>query len=93
VLDLYDEGDMLVAIVAVPGVAREDLKVEVTARTLTIRARGPARRVAHPRQITLPAEVNIGRVEAELADGVLTVRMPKAGPRGSRRVPVKAIAA
>ena len=37
----------------------------------------------------LPADANPGQTEAELADGILTVRLPKSPQAQSRRIEIK----
>lgn len=44
------------------------------------------------RSLWLPCPVEEERVEAQLADGVLTVRLPKIAPASRRRVPVQGAA-
>lgn len=96
-------GDDAVAVtVEVPGVAKDDLGIEVTADTLTISGnRKPvategtwlsrerdARRFA--RTITLPWRVDPDKVEARLANGVLTVAVRRAESDKPRKIAVAA---
>jgi HSP20 family protein len=41
------------------------------------------------RSVTLPAEVNADKVDAQYRNGVLTVKLPKTTPTSSRRIAVK----
>jgi HSP20 family protein len=100
-VDIYElsEGFMLIA--ELPGMAREDVKVEMEGRELVISGRRlqPAgvaagtpyhseRRYGEfERRFSLPVEVPSEGLSARLADGLLTVTLPK--PEGeSRRVRV-----
>jgi HSP20 family protein len=83
-----------------PGVKREDVRVEVDATELRIsgevRARereGVVRRQArmsgrYEYRSALPPEVDADRIEASLDDGVLTVRVPKTERSERRRVEI-----
>ncbi len=66
----------------VPGLSREELRLEVEDGKLTLEAGG------YERVFVLPDEVEAGRIGAALADGVLTVTLPKAGPEEPRRIAV-----
>jgi HSP20 family protein len=49
-----------------------------------------SRRGSFARAVRLPVEVVADKVEAEIKDGVLTVKAPKARPAPSKRIEVKA---
>lgn len=102
-LNIWDEGERLLAEAEVPGVRHEDLEIYALGNELTIKGRRPAiseeGRVVHrqeravgefTRTVTLPVEVNSAQMEAELHDGVLLVRMPKAEKAVPKRIEVKA---
>lgn len=89
-LQLVDAGDAFVLTVEVPGVKREDLKLEVTedtlsvsgARTLTVPEGAKALRRerqdwSFSKTFRLPAPLQVDAVSADLSDGMLTVRAPK----------------
>jgi HSP20 family protein len=100
-LDLEETDDAYIAELDLPGVKKDDLTVEVLGNE--IRVHGEARE--HERtgvlcrqtrhvgvidhRFTLPGEVDPARVEAELADGVLTIRAPKTEAAKPQRVEVK----
>jgi HSP20 family protein len=84
----------------VPGVKADDLQVTVDNHVLTIKG---ARRFegkeneqvilgraygTFSRSYTLPDAVDDARLEADLADGVLTVRIPKHPKAQPRRIPI-----
>lgn len=86
-----------------PGVTRETLDVEVEAQTLTIQGRIDLRstegmdpihaevRVSRfHRVFTLSNELDTSKLQAELKQGVLTLRIPKAEHAKPRRIVVEA---
>jgi len=99
-VDVSETDDAYVVEAELPGVAREDIDVDLTGRELTITGerkeverrgwfRHRSRRVGKFHYaVTLPHEVDADRIEATLADGVLTVRAPKATTARSRRITV-----
>ncbi|SDK61285.1 HSP20 family protein [Glycomyces sambucus] len=90
--DVYTEGEDLVVRAAVPGVSAEDVTVELEGRRLSITAEREAREAADgdrylvrglssgsfSREFTLPAGTTAEQVSAEVADGILTVRVAAA---------------
>lgn len=100
-MDLYRNGDVFVATLDLPGVDPASIDVDIEERTLTIRAErreGQAQdvqwltreRVNGPfaRQITLGYGVALDRIEAEYADGVLTLTIPVAEEAKPRKIQV-----
>ncbi|HWQ04342.1 MAG TPA: Hsp20/alpha crystallin family protein [Longilinea sp.] len=90
-VDVRLEEDEYVLNALVPGLKAEDLNVQVINDTITIQGEFkkiedekstymlneiPAGRFY--RELTLPAALDTGKVEAHLADGVLTLHIPKA---------------
>jgi HSP20 family protein len=96
--ELEETDDAFVARLDLPGVARDDVSVEVTERRLSVRGRRVEKErkgvLRHSTRTTgtfayavrLPAPVAEHDVTATLADGVLTVRMPKASQAETTRV-------
>lgn len=90
-MDVYETDDGLVIKAELPGVRKEDLKVNVDNNVLTIRAEkkqdGPedvgcyycSERIfgTFQRSFTLPTTVDTAKVKASYRDGVLTVEIPK----------------
>lgn len=102
-LNVWEEGDAFYIEAEVPGLAQEQLHVEVTHRNqVTISGERPAgerenrwhRRErgfgSFRRMIRIPAPVDADKVEAKLEDGVLTLTLPKAEEARPRRITVKA---
>jgi len=98
--DVRETEDAFLVEVEVPGVKRDDIDVQVAGSELTISGefkerertgwlRSRTRRIGrfHYRT-TLPADVDSGAITAELADGVLTVRVPKSEAVRPKRIPI-----
>lgn len=90
-VDVRSEGDDYTITALLPGIQADDLNVQVINDTITLQGEFkhvedeksdlllreiPAGRFF--REITLPAALDTGKVEAQLKDGVLTLRVPKA---------------
>jgi HSP20 family protein len=101
-VDIEETEDAWIVEAEVPGVARDDVNVEVRDAELVISGeikererkgvlRRRTRRVGRfEYRVTLPAQVDPERVEAQLADGVLTVTVPKSEQARPRRIEVEA---
>lgn len=103
-IDLWSTAEGLELRALVPGVVAEDLAIEVVGDTLTLKAerRGEAategdtwrrreRRAGRfERVVQLPHEVDVERVGAKLANGVLSITLPRAPQVGPRRIAVQA---
>jgi HSP20 family protein len=100
-LDLYQNGDNLVAVLELPGMRKEGIEVSLHDGTLTIsgerkslssngdKAERTERYVgSFRRSITLPALVDASKVTATYRDGILTVTMPKADEAKPKRIEV-----
>jgi HSP20 family protein len=101
-VDVIETEDEYLVLADLPGVDKRDLEVSVKGSLLTIKgekraeAESAKRRVfrketwmgAFGRTIDLPAQVDAGRVAAELKDGVLSVRMAKREEAKTRLISV-----
>jgi HSP20 family protein len=89
--NLYDNGDIFQVIAEVPGLSKDDLHIKIQGNYLelsgTRKSDAPKGYRAHrverntmsfTRSFTLPADVNVDKIEAVLKDGLLTLSMPKA---------------
>jgi len=98
--DLCETADAFVLSAELPGVPREQIRVEVQDGRLTLQGRRDARVSCEQyhqverghgefvRSFALPAGVDVGRISADLHDGVLTITVPKAAEQAPRRVSV-----
>jgi HSP20 family protein len=100
-VDIEEQDDAYVIEAELPGVKREDVNIEVLGNELSITGeikererqgvlRRRTRRVGRfEYRVRLPEQVDSENVEANLAEGVLTVRIPKAERAQRRRIEVK----
>ena len=72
----------------VPGVPRDQLRVQVTGNVLEVETDKEARRQIRA-AYELPSAVDLGKTEARLQDGVLTVKLAKAESAVARRIEVR----
>lgn len=101
-VDLLDTGREFLVKAEIPGVAKEDLDINVTAEGIELRAEAKGEKEendrdyscrervysAFHRAFSFPEEVLPDQAEATLKDGVLEVRVPKNEPTPKRK-PVK----
>jgi HSP20 family protein len=99
-VDLYETSDRFVLSIELPGLKRDQIKIELQHEVLTVRG---DRAVQHEegaqfhrverghgpftRSFSLPQAVDAEQVQAEFRDGVLTVVIPKLAPP-TRRITV-----
>jgi HSP20 family protein len=102
-VNVFRDRDGYTVRLEVPGVAPEDLHIEAQSRTLTISGE---RKVAPPeggayhrrergmgrfsRSLQLPADLDLGKIEATYKHGLLTIRVPKTEEAKPRQIIVKA---
>ncbi len=102
-LDVIEEDDAFVVNADLPGVSEKDVDVSVASNVLTIKGekknelenkedqvfRRESWHGSFQRTLSLPATVDVDKVEAKLRDGVLTVRVPKREEAQPRQISVK----
>jgi len=102
-VDVFENEASITLLADLPGVQREQLHIRVDGDTLvleaTAQAAGPenmelvygeAQCPAYRRQFTLSRELDTGRIEAQLRDGVLRLSIPKSEAARPRRIEVRA---
>jgi HSP20 family protein len=103
-VDLYETATDYVLTAEIPGLAREQIEIHAEDSRIVIRgarAAGPDRDIPceqyhrverghgrFSRAFSLPEPIEVNGVTADLKDGVLTVIIPKATDRGTRRIDV-----
>lgn len=99
--DVEETDDAYVAEIELPGVKKDDIAVEVAGRRVTVsgeRREAERKGILRSRtrsvgrfhyEVTLPGELDAEHVEASLADGVLTLRVPKATAERPHRIEVR----
>ena len=101
-VNLWEDESAFHAEAEVPGLRMEDLEVQVIGNELVITGTRKAEErsnVTYHREergagrfgrvIRLPAEVDAGKVQAMLRDGILTITLPKAETARPRKIDVK----
>lgn len=103
-VDIFEDETGFVLIADMPGVAKEQLVVRVTGDNLLIEGAasvpavagnmelvyGEVQALQYRRSFTLSRELDPGKIEAKLANGVLTLRIPKAEEARPRRIEISA---
>jgi HSP20 family protein len=99
-MDLSETAQAYILVTELPGVAREQVRIDIRDSKLTVQGRRDARVSCEQyhqverghgefcRSVVLPQAVDTAGVVAELRDGVLTVTVPKIPDTGPRRVDV-----
>jgi HSP20 family protein len=87
-LNIRDEGEAFVVEAFVPGLKAEDIRIQVLEDVLQIEGEFIAEDSEHllrelpagpfRREVRLPSALEADKVEAKIADGVLSLRLPKA---------------
>lgn len=99
-MDLCETAGAYVLTAELPGVTREQVRIDIRDGKLTLQGRREARVSCEQyhqverghgefcRSVTLPLAVDTAGIAAEMRDGVLTITVPKAHDAGPRRVEV-----
>jgi len=103
-IDVTEDANQFSVVCDVPGLKREDVEITLAQGVLTIRGekkapkRGAGARSYREeiwegrfqRTVSLPAEVDIAKVTADLKDGVLTVALPKREEAKPKQITIQA---
>jgi HSP20 family protein len=102
-LDVADTGTAFTMKLEMPGVAKEDVKISVEGRQVSVQAHSEGveevkqgERLVHreraaaryARSITLPVDLAPGEAAATLENGVLTLTLPKRGASGATQITI-----
>ena len=102
VVDIYDNDDNIVIKAELPGVAKQDIVVDVKGRFLTLKGERSSENEVkedkyHRREraygkferiFTLPAEVDSDKIKADYKDGVLKIDIPKPEKQKPKQITV-----
>lgn len=102
-LDVYQTPDAVVVKATLPGVKPEDVCIDITGETLTIRGEAKTeeevkkenylyqerRYGAFSRTVVLPSGLKPDKAEATMEDGILTLTIPKAEEMKPKAIKVK----
>lgn len=102
-IDLYETDNDLVLEMAVPGVRTDDLDISIEGRQLSVRGHLPESeesgrrywlqsipRGEFSRNVRLPASVDTDGIEARVANGMLTLTMPKVAAAKVKKIAISA---
>jgi HSP20 family protein len=102
-VDVFEDGGGITLLADMPGVPKDGLDVKIEADTLSIEGQvasatpdgleavyAEVRVPRYRRTFTLSRELDTSKVEANLKDGVLTLRIPKQAHAQPRRIEVRA---
>ena len=92
-VDIHEEGNDVVVKAEIPGMKKENIHVDINDKTVTIRGEGKKEEKVERKKysrlersygsivrvVDLPEEVQTDKARASFKDGVLEVRVPKAG--------------
>jgi HSP20 family protein len=100
-VDLFETAEGFVLSAELPGLTRDQIDIQAEESRIVIRGERPAGQVPceqyhrverghgrFSRAFLLPEPIDVNGVTADLTDGLLTLVIPKAGGRGSRRIEV-----
>ena len=99
-VDIYENEDEILLHVDMPGVEKNNIKVNIDNGTLTLSAvrqfetKGVSTweefgDVEYKRSFSVPQSIDIGKVDAELKDGVLRLHLPKSEAAKPRQIEIK----
>ena len=86
-VDVMEHGDEVLIVADMPGVEKDQIKINATEDKLYIRAEGDKRK--YYKEVELPAEVDPSTAKATYRNGVLEVRIKKKGGAQPQGVEVK----
>ncbi len=94
-VDVFEDGNNYYARLELPGMKKDQINVELENAVLTVS--GTSREetgdrkesFSFNRSVSVPDEVDLGKVRAGYEDGVLTVTMPKKEARKPKQIAVK----
>lgn len=101
-VDLYENDDELLLVADLPGVTTQGLDVQFHDGVLSLEGRRDTepegttlvraeyRKADFVRHFTVPDGIDVEKIDAALADGVLQLRLPKAAALKPRKIEIKA---
>lgn len=73
--------------VRLPGVAAEEVQVELEERELRVHGTGAEPTFSY--RVTVPSDVDLDAADATMDHGLLVIRLPRTGRAGARRISVR----
>ena len=101
VVDIYENEDEILLHADMPGVEKDKIKVNLDNGTLTLSAVRELKQkgagvweefgvVEYKRSFSVPQTIDVGKVNAELKDGVLRLHLPKSEAAKPKQIEIKA---
>ncbi len=101
VVDIYENDDEILVYADMPGVAKDQITVDIDNGRLTISGIRKLNRpgvdglqayqgIEYVRKFSIPQTIDVEKVEAELKNGVLTLQLPKSETAKPRQIEIKA---
>jgi len=102
--DVWEENNKIFVKLPMPGIKKEDIRIEVTGDTLSIEGKSKEEKeekdnkkyllkssqtYSYSQRFSLPSAVDSDKVEAKFEDGVLTVQLPKAKESQTKAIEIK----
>ncbi len=102
--DLWEEKDDVFVKMALPGISKEDIKLNIMADAVTISGHSKkeeksdddskkyyfrSMESSYEQSFNLPTKIDPDKAEAEFKDGVLTIKMPKANEVKPKQIEIK----
>jgi len=93
--DLYEDKDNYYARLELPGMKKDQIDLELENSVLTVsgsreeKDKATEERFSFSRSVSIPDEVDLTKIKAAYAEGVLTVTMPKMETRKPKQIEVK----
>jgi len=75
VVDIFEEEDHLLVMAELPGIAKEDVKIEIKEDVLLISAERGDRK--YRKEVLLPRDVTRGKLHVSSKNGILEIKCPK----------------
>jgi HSP20 family protein len=100
-VDIYENDDEILLHADMPGVVKDNIKVNIDNGTLTLSAVRNLEtkksatweefgNVEYKRSFSVPQTIDVSKVDAELKDGVLRLHLPKSEAAKPRQIEIKA---
>lgn len=102
-IDLYQTDNELILRATIAGVKSEDIDINISSESVTIRGKRQSKEEikgsnffyqecywgSFSRSVLLPTEINADNSEAELKEGILTIKMPKLSKSQGKKLKIK----
>ena len=102
-IEMYEEKDKFIIKAELPGMKKEDIDVSLADNTLTLKGERKAEKETKEsnyycceryygsfyRQVTLPSNADLKKIDAAYKDGVLEIKLPKTEETKEQKIDIK----